>query len=177
MTITGTNFTGATAVKFGVTAATSFTVNSATLITATSPAGSGRRGRRHRHDAGRHQRHRRRRPVHLRAPAPTVTGVARTAGPTAGGTSVTITGTNFTGATAVKFGATAAAPVHGHTARRSITGDLAGRHAAGAVDVTVTDAGRHQRHRRRRPVHLRDAGADGHRRQRRTAARRPAAPA
>lgn len=39
--ITGTDFTGATAVNFGGTAATSFTVNSATSITATSPAGTG----------------------------------------------------------------------------------------------------------------------------------------
>lgn len=37
--ITGTNFIGATAVKFGSVAATSFTVNSATSITAVSPAG------------------------------------------------------------------------------------------------------------------------------------------
>ena len=41
VTITGTLFIEATAVKFGGTAATSFTVNSATSITATSPAGSG----------------------------------------------------------------------------------------------------------------------------------------
>ncbi len=40
VTITGTAFTGATAVKFGSTAATSFTVNSATAITAKAPAGS-----------------------------------------------------------------------------------------------------------------------------------------
>jgi len=38
VTITGTNFTGATAVRFGSTAATSFAVNSATSITAVSPA-------------------------------------------------------------------------------------------------------------------------------------------
>ena len=38
VTITGTNFTGATAVTFGSTAATTFTVNSATQITCTSPA-------------------------------------------------------------------------------------------------------------------------------------------
>jgi hypothetical protein len=38
--ITGTNFTGATAVKFGANNATSYTVNSATQITATSPAGA-----------------------------------------------------------------------------------------------------------------------------------------
>jgi subtilisin family serine protease len=41
VTITGTNLTGATAVKFGTVAATTYTVNSATQITATSPAGSG----------------------------------------------------------------------------------------------------------------------------------------
>ena len=41
VTITGVNFTGAKAVYFGGTAATSFTVNSATQITATAPAGSG----------------------------------------------------------------------------------------------------------------------------------------
>jgi hypothetical protein len=41
VTVTGTNFTGATSVQFGTTPATSFTVNSATQITATSPAGSG----------------------------------------------------------------------------------------------------------------------------------------
>jgi hypothetical protein len=38
VTITGTGFTGATAVDFGSAAAASFTVNSATSITATSPA-------------------------------------------------------------------------------------------------------------------------------------------
>ena len=40
-------------------------------------------------------------------PAPTCQrGLAPTSGPTTGGTSVVITGTGFTGATAVKFGAT-----------------------------------------------------------------------
>jgi hypothetical protein len=41
VTVSGTNFTGATAVAFGVNPATSFTVNNATTITATAPAGSG----------------------------------------------------------------------------------------------------------------------------------------
>ncbi len=40
MTITGTGFTGVTAVTFGATPATSFTVNSTTQITATAPAGA-----------------------------------------------------------------------------------------------------------------------------------------
>ncbi len=42
MRIEGTNLTGATAVNFGSTAATSFKVNSATSITAVSPAGTAR---------------------------------------------------------------------------------------------------------------------------------------
>jgi poly(3-hydroxybutyrate) depolymerase len=41
VTITGTNFTGATAVYFGATAAPLFTVNSAASITVIAPAGSG----------------------------------------------------------------------------------------------------------------------------------------
>ena len=42
VTITGTNLDAATGVKFGTTAAANFTVNSATQITATAPAGAGR---------------------------------------------------------------------------------------------------------------------------------------
>src|SRR5215469_13496530 len=41
-------------------------------------------------------------------PVPAVTGVSPSAGPASGGTSVTLTGTGFTGATAVQFGGTAA---------------------------------------------------------------------
>ena len=41
MTITGASFTGASAVRFGTTAAISFKFDSDTQITATSPAGSG----------------------------------------------------------------------------------------------------------------------------------------
>jgi hypothetical protein len=105
VSLTGTNFTGATAVNFGSFAATSFTVNSATSITATSPAepagiinvtvttsagtsttGSGNQF------------------TYNAASAPTVSSLSPTSGSSAGGTSVTITGTNFTGATAVLFG-------------------------------------------------------------------------
>ncbi len=42
------------------------------------------------------------------APAPAITSITPTSGPTAGGTSVTINGTNFTGATRVGFGGLAA---------------------------------------------------------------------
>src|SRR5205823_9732334 len=48
--------------------------------------------------------------IHAAAvPAPTVTKLKPTSGPVGGGTTVTISGTNLTGANAVKFGGTNAA--------------------------------------------------------------------
>jgi hypothetical protein len=101
VTITGTNFTGATSVTFNNVAATTFTVNSATQITATVPATA---------TTG---------PIRVTTPggtgssltnftiaAPTITSFAPTFGPV--GTSVVITGTNLTGATAVTFNNVAA---------------------------------------------------------------------
>ncbi|MBL7664725.1 MAG: IPT/TIG domain-containing protein [Bacteriovoracaceae bacterium] len=71
-------------------------------------------------------------------PAPTVTSVAPSAGALAGGTAVTITGTNFiTGAT-VDFGGSACTGVTVVSAT-SITCTTAA-HAAGAVNVVVTNA-------------------------------------
>jgi IPT/TIG domain len=133
VTITGTNFTGATAVKFGANSATSFTVNSATSITAVSPTGTGTVD------------------VTVSTPAgtsatgvadqfsygssPTVTNVNPSAGPESGGTSVTVTGTNFTGATAVKFGSTGAASFVVNSATSITAVSPAG---TGTVDVTVS---------------------------------------
>ncbi|MFD8478679.1 IPT/TIG domain-containing protein [Kitasatospora sp. NPDC059673] len=74
------------------------------------------------------------------APAPpTVGGVSPNTGPVAGGSAVTVTGTGFTGATGVAFGATAAASftVNSDT---SITATAPAATASGAVDVTVTTA-------------------------------------
>ena len=73
------------------------------------------------------------------APAPTVAGLSTSAGPAAGGTSVTITGTNLTGATSVTFGGTPATGVTVNSAT-SITATTPA-HAAGAVDVAVATAG------------------------------------
>ena len=136
VTITGTNLTGATAVSFGGTAATSFTVDSATQITATVPA----------HAAGAVA-------VAVTTPsgtgsltggytyvaAPTVTSLNTTSGPLAGGASVTITGTNLTGATAVTFGGTAATSYSVNSATQ-ITATVPA-HAAGASAVAVTTPG------------------------------------
>ncbi len=133
--ITGTGFTGATAVNFGGTAATAFTVISSTTITATSPAGTGTVD------------------VTVTTPfatslpgsadkftyaaAPVVGSVTPNAGPVAGGTVVTITGTGFTGATSVKFGATAAT----FTVVSATTITATSPPGSGTVNVTVTTPG------------------------------------
>ena len=72
------------------------------------------------------------------AAAPTVTAVSPSSGPTAGGTSVTITGTNFTGATAVNIAGTAASSftVNSPTQITAVTAAA----AAGTSDVIVTNA-------------------------------------
>jgi hypothetical protein len=70
---------------------------------------------------------------------PTVTGITPSTGSAAGGTSVTITGTGFTGATAVTFGSTPATDV-AVVSDNSITA-TAPAGTAGTVDVTVTAPG------------------------------------
>jgi hypothetical protein len=72
------------------------------------------------------------------APLPTVTGVNPSSGPEAGGSSVTITGTNLTGATAVKFGLTNATSFTVNSATSITATSPSG---AGTVDVTVTTPG------------------------------------
>lgn len=67
--------------------------------------------------------------------APVVTGIAPTSGPTTGGTSVTVTGTGFTGATWVDFGTVPATSVTVDS-DTSITA-TAPPSVAGTVDVTV----------------------------------------
>ena len=136
VTITGTNFTGATAVTIGGAAATSVVVVSATSITAVTPAGTagaqnvavttpGGTG------TGTN--------LYTYATAPTVTGISPGSGPTAGGTSVTISGTNFTGATAVTIGGAAATSVVVVSATSITAVTPAG--TAGAQNVAVTTPG------------------------------------
>ena len=136
VTITGTNLTGATAVSIGGTAATGITVVNSTTITATTPSGTagaknvvvttpGGTG------TGTN--------LYTYVAAPTVTAISPTSGPTAGGTSVTITGTNFTGATAVTIGGTAATSVVVVNATTITAVTPAG--TAGAQNVTVTTPG------------------------------------
>ena len=138
VTITGTNLTGATAVSFGTHAASSFTVNSATQVTATSPAVSagtvdvtittgGGTSATSTADQFTY------------VAAPTVTSISPTSGPAAGGTSVTINGTNFSGASAVKFGSVATGTYTVSTPTQISATSPGG--TPGAVDVTVTTVG------------------------------------
>src|SRR5690348_9874099 len=134
VTITGTNFVSGATVTFGTAAATNVVITSSTQITATTPAGS----------AGAVT-------VTVTNPgpksgslasaftyiiAPTVSGVSPNNGPAAGGTSVTITGTNFASGATVTFGTVAATSVVA-TNSTTITATTPAN-AAGAVAVTVT---------------------------------------
>jgi hypothetical protein len=138
VTITGSGFTGATKVKFGATNAASFVVNTDSSITAVSPsetAGSvyvsvTTAGGTTATTAG---------ALYTFLAIPTVTAIAPTAGPLAGGTSVTITGTGFTSASGVSFGAVRAASVT-YTSPTSLTA-VSPAGTAGVVDVTVTTLG------------------------------------
>ena len=71
--------------------------------------------------------------------APTVTSVTPNTGSTAGGTPVTITGTNFFNPSTVTFGGVAATNVV-FVSGTTITATTPA-HAAGVVDVVVTDGG------------------------------------
>jgi len=138
LTITGTALTGATGVTVGGVAATNVTVVSDTTITATTPAGSAGTVDVRVTTAGGTSAVSANDRFTYSSP-PTVSAVSPSGGLTAGGTIVTITGTNFSGATAVSFGATSATGFTVNSAT-SITA-TAPAHAAGQVDITVTTGG------------------------------------
>ena len=71
-------------------------------------------------------------------PLPTVTGISPSTGPAIGGTSVTITGTNLSGATTVDFGGNAATGIVVHSATSITATSPVG---SGTVDVTVSTPG------------------------------------
>jgi hypothetical protein len=134
VTVLGSNFTGASAVKFGSTAATTYTVVNDGLILATAPAES----------AGTID-------ITVTTPsgtsstgsadqftystAPTVTGISPNSGSVSGGTSVTITGTSFFPTVWVYFGTVLASSVT-YTSSTSITA-VSPAESSGTVDITV----------------------------------------
>ncbi len=136
VTITGTNFAGASAVKFGGSEATSFTVVSPTSITATSPAGSGTVDVTVTTPGGTSATSFADEFTYQAAPqVPTVTGVSPDAGFRAGGAEVRISGSGFTGATSVKFGN---AKSRSFTVSSDDAITATSPHGHGVVDVTVT---------------------------------------
>ena len=136
VTITGTTFTGASSVTFGGTAAASFSVVNATTITATVPAGAaGTASVIVTTPSGSNAAN----TLYSWVASPTVTSVDPGSGPTAGGNTVTITGTSFTGATAVAFAGTAASSftvVNATTITATVPSG-----AAGSASVIVTTPG------------------------------------
>ncbi|MFG2905211.1 IPT/TIG domain-containing protein [Kitasatospora sp. NPDC048286] len=137
VTISGSHLTGTSAVSFGGTPASDVKVVDRGTVTATVPAHaagvvdvaltvSGRTVA-----AGKYT---------YDAPAPVVTAVAPDHGPLAGGTTVTVTGSNLSGASAVTFGTVPATAVTVESDTR-ITATAPAGSAVGKVDVTVTTPG------------------------------------
>ena len=134
VTITGSNFVTGATVTFGVAAATNVAVVSSTTITATTPAGTAgavtvsvtNLGSQSGSLAS----------GYTYVVLPTVSSVSPNNGPQAGGTAVTITGTNFATGATVKFGATAASNVVVVSSTTITAATPAGN--AGPVTVTVT---------------------------------------
>ena len=135
MTITGGNFTGATAVDFGSTPATNVTVVTASKITATAPAGTGTVDVTVTNSNG----------TSATSSAdqftyegkPTITDVSPASGTLGGGTTVTITGTNLAAQALVDFGSVAAT-IKSNTPTQIVVTSPAG---TGTVDIVVTDPG------------------------------------
>ena len=136
VTITGHDFTGATAVSFGGTPAASFTVTADTSITATAPAGAGSvdvtvttpGGQSPTSSADKF----------TYSTRPVVASVSPASGPRTGGAEVTIAGNWFAGATQVSFGSQAARSFTVNSDTRITAVAPAG--SVGTVDVTVTTA-------------------------------------
>jgi len=145
VSISGSNLTGATALSFNGTAAT-FTVNSATQISTTVPGGA-TTGKISVTTPNGSASSAADFTVTATPPAPTITSFAPTTGPV--GTSVVITGTDFTGATAVTLNGmatgflvnsntqiTSTVPIGATTGRFSVT--TPGGTATSTSDFTVT---------------------------------------
>ncbi|MBF6223139.1 IPT/TIG domain-containing protein [Nocardia abscessus] len=133
VTLTGTDLTGATAVSFSATPATSFTVDSATQITAVVPTGSGTVQVTVTTASGTSNA-----VFYSYVPAPALTSVSPSSGSAAGGTTVTLTGTGLSTAGAVSFGST---PATSFTVDSDTQITAVSPAGTGTVQVTVTTAG------------------------------------
>jgi hypothetical protein len=139
VTITGTNFLGVTAVDFGAgRAATGVHIQSNTQITATTPPGvAGTVDVTVTTPGGTSPTISADHFMYVAPVVPSVVRVSPSSGPTSGGTTVAITGTNFTGASAVIFGAATAS----FTVNSSSQITAHSPAGTGTVNVRVTGPG------------------------------------
>ncbi|MFF9126750.1 IPT/TIG domain-containing protein [Streptomyces sp. NPDC014889] len=135
VTVTGTGFTGVTAVQFGGAAATSFTVLSSTQLTAIPPSGTGAVNVTVTTGQGTSTQT----VTYTYVAAPTVSALSPGQGPVSGGTSVALTGTGLSGATTVLFDGIAATAFNVLSPTRIVA--VTPAHAPGAAAVTVTTPG------------------------------------
>jgi IPT/TIG domain-containing protein len=136
VTLTGRNFASGTTVSFGGVAATNTTVVSGTQVKAVTPAhAEGSVGVVVTNPGG--QSATLANGFRFVAPAPIVTSVAPTTGPTRGGTPVTLTGRNFVSGATVRFGGAAATAAVVVSATR-ITA-VTPPHQRGTVNTVVTN--------------------------------------
>jgi IPT/TIG domain len=153
VTITGTGFTNATSVSFDSASIpcgghSTCVVNSDTQIIVASPAGSGTVDVTVTTPNGTSTKSSAYQFTYI-PPSPTVSSVDPSGGLSSGGTSVTINGTDFTGATSVAFGSAAIQCSSGDTCtinndgtQMTVTSPAeSSSDAIGPVDVTVTTAG------------------------------------
>lgn len=131
VTITGTSLANAT-VLFGSMAGT-VTSNNGSQIIVTSPAGTGTSTISVSTAGGTVTAG-----TFTYLPAPVISGLSPAEGPLAGGNTVVISGTGFTGATSVNFGGTVITGVSGTDTELSVSAPAG---AAGAVTVAVTTPG------------------------------------
>jgi YVTN family beta-propeller protein len=141
--ITGTDLSAVTTVDFGATAATTFTASSSgTQIVAVSPSALGAGSVDVTASDGSTTSNITVGDVFtylngLAPPGPLVTSVAPSSGPLTGGTSVTITGTNLTGALSVSFGTNPATSISVNPAGTSLTVNAPAASYIGTVPVVV----------------------------------------
>jgi hypothetical protein len=135
VTISGTDFTGASEVDFGSIPAPSFTINSDSSITAVSPPQSAATvdvtvtnpdGTSTPTSADEF--------TYTAAPAPSVSGLSTTSGPVIGGTDVVVIGSYFTGASDVQFDGVSASSF---TVLSDSAIDAIAPASSGTVDVQV----------------------------------------
>ncbi len=138
LTITSTGFTGASAVLFSTIGTTNFTVVLVLPDHGDQPAACGRDRDDNIKNPVRYERGGRRGPVHLRGAREGDRALSQSSGPTAGGQTVTITGTGFTGAAEVLLSSTTPAASFTVNSDTSITA-VTPRRAAGPVNVYVRD--------------------------------------